>query len=829
MPPPKKRSVAAAACEALKQGQSKFFTHKKPQKSDRAEQADPSFVLEDLAASDSGDSEADSMIPRLDTVQPKQSETSGSKQKRDHDNADLVLDKVPKASRSTTAWRNATGVTKKARAALMQPGIGSFFKKKVVAPAEVPAAVPVLREPNLPTMIPDDQIIISDDESDNIIIDSVETLEPAPFIRAPEFPPVVNEPLDDQVSVIMDLEDDIILDSSPVVAPTLDDDKTASLAEPSESIGNSDESPSPDPPVDLEDIVGSPEQVHSHLKHAIQLNQKKLRSVLATDMTAAPAILDLEALKRFNDLRFAYSIAAQKQPDPSMDASAQVSDGCGKGPSFAHRLRKMAMHMLRTDEVLRTKQGKGAVHASLLNNPEVLAGLHKFTAGLIPLEEGGYGTKIKPEKLRNYINNHLFPALDMENTISLSTATRWLKRMGFKMCRVQKGVYVDGHERKDVVEAHAQGNSSVRLCYTYEGKEVTEMAPILKESEKIHYPIFHDETCVHANDQSNFVWMLEGEQPLRNKSRGCIVHVSDFIVEHCGRLSLTPEEIAEQMKLPVEPEQPVTTPNAPPPVISASLPTSSTPSVTPAAKKPAKKAAAKKSVPTDRTTAQSDWVKEAIKIFNVKYPDGVAVFIFDCSSAHEAFASDALLAHKMNRGPDGAQPKMHSTTIPGTQQTQSMVFPVNYPEKDSKGNSLASQPKGMEQVLHERGLLETLAGKGVGICSDCKKSQAARDKAIKEAKARQDEIEGSGVEGLAERFRELTDGTFPKAKELVPQCLDHVSTINIRRYFQHCYRYMDAYSKKLNYKQAAYAVKKYKSHRRIPATVMLDVNILSRG
>jgi hypothetical protein len=33
----------------------------------------------------------------------------------------------------------------------------------------------------------------------------------------------------------------------------------------------------------------------------------------------------------------------------------------------------------------------------------------------------------------------------------------------------------------------------------------------------------------------------------------------------------------------------------------------------------------------------------------------------------------------------------------------------------------------------------------------CKKSQTARDKAAKEAKAREDEIDGAGVEGFAER------------------------------------------------------------------------------
>jgi hypothetical protein len=57
-------------------------------------------------------------------------------------------------------------------------------------------------------------------------------------------------------------------------------------------------------------------------------------------------------------------------------------------------------------------------------------------------------------------------------------------------------------------------------------------------------------------DQVNFEWMRDGEQPLRNKSRGRIVHVSDFILEHCGRLCLTQAEIDAQLLLPKEPLPP---------------------------------------------------------------------------------------------------------------------------------------------------------------------------------------------------------------------------------------------------------------------------------
>lgn len=80
--------------------------------------------------------------------------------------------------------------------------------------------------------------------------------------------------------------------------------------------------------------------------------------------------------------------------------------------------------------------------------------------------------------------------------------------------------------------------------------------PTLQPGEKIHYPIFHDECCVHANGQCAYVWAREGEQPLRDKSRGCIVHISNFVIEHSGRLVLWEFEREAQDKLPQQPEPP---------------------------------------------------------------------------------------------------------------------------------------------------------------------------------------------------------------------------------------------------------------------------------
>jgi len=94
--------------------------------------------------------------------------------------------------------------------------------------------------------------------------------------------------------------------------------------------------------------------------------------------------------------------------------------------------------------------------------------------------------------------------------------------------------------------------------------------PKLKPGEKIHYCIFHDETCMHANDQCTCVWQREGEQPLRDKSRGRITHVSDYIIEHCRHLCLSADEITAQLRLPVAPLPPpppsIILPAPPPPL-----------------------------------------------------------------------------------------------------------------------------------------------------------------------------------------------------------------------------------------------------------------------
>ena len=74
--------------------------------------------------------------------------------------------------------------------------------------------------------------------------------------------------------------------------------------------------------------------------------------------------------------------------------------------------------------------------------------------------------------------------------------------------------------------------------------------PKLGPGVKLHVPVPHDEVIFRPNELRRRVWTKKGQMPLRKKGPGQAIHNSGFIVEQTGRLALSPEQIAEQEKLP---------------------------------------------------------------------------------------------------------------------------------------------------------------------------------------------------------------------------------------------------------------------------------------
>jgi hypothetical protein len=242
--------------------------------------------------------------------------------------------------------------------------------------------------------------------------------------------------------------------------------------------------------------------------------------------------------------------------------------------------------------------------------------------------------------------------------------------------------------------------------------------PTLEAGQKLHVAINHDEMSVATNEQRHRLWLSSGQQPLRKKGNGRSVHVSDFILETTGRLALTSSQLEQQQLLPPAERLSVTDARR---IIF-----------------PGKNGDAW----WDSAQLLSQ-IKDAIPIFEHLHPGAVGVWIFDCSSAHEAFADDALNVNNMNIKPGGKQRKIRSTIIPlsnpppnpGNPDTRGQIQPLVFPD-DHQDTELCGKAKGLRAVLMERtsvwdALREAAGGderKIKNVCEVCKASQVEKDR-----------------------------------------------------------------------------------------------------
>lgn len=158
--------------------------------------------------------------------------------------------------------------------------------------------------------------------------------------------------------------------------------------------------------------------------------------------------------------------------------------------------------------------------------------------------------QITPHKLQREVNQTIIPALGLDlgkSTITENCARRWLKKLGYENTTVKKGIYVDGHQRADVVAYRATflaavaKNEHLRAQFSDETLEL--IPPTLQDGERRHVPIHHDESIFRSNELQQRVWVKDGNMPLRKKGQGKAIHISDFITEETGRLVLSEQQV----------------------------------------------------------------------------------------------------------------------------------------------------------------------------------------------------------------------------------------------------------------------------------------------
>jgi hypothetical protein len=81
------------------------------------------------------------------------------------------------------------------------------------------------------------------------------------------------------------------------------------------------------------------------------------------------------------------------------------------------------------------------------------------------------------------------------------------------MTRIRKGVYMDGHERKDIVKyhneeflPHMRKYEAQMTHYVVDGDTLKPIEPDLQPGQKKIIALFQDESSFHANEYKSLAW-----------------------------------------------------------------------------------------------------------------------------------------------------------------------------------------------------------------------------------------------------------------------------------------------------------------------------------
>jgi hypothetical protein len=137
-------------------------------------------------------------------------------------------------------------------------------------------------------------------------------------------------------------------------------------------------------------------------------------------------------------------------------------------------------------------------------------------------------------------------------SISLRTAQRWLHKMGWRYGKKKNGMYVDGHERPDVVEyrdgfiVRWKEYEKRMSIYSNDGdlergpQRTAKLGegPIPSDGRPFKLILVtHDESTFFQNDRKKTGWTHKTDKPTpQRKGEGTSIMVSDFLTTEWGRL-----------------------------------------------------------------------------------------------------------------------------------------------------------------------------------------------------------------------------------------------------------------------------------------------------
>jgi hypothetical protein len=178
------------------------------------------------------------------------------------------------------------------------------------------------------------------------------------------------------------------------------------------------------------------------------------------------------------------------------------------GTHFACKVCSLACHYQLFEQLPREKHGGVKKGCTLLLDEVLKTAARDW---LMSLKTG----EVMPRCFQHALNNRILPSLNiaLKKPLCKRTARRWLIKLGWRMTQIRKGVYLDGHEREDVVKyrneeflPRMKEFESRMTHYILDGEVLKPIEPVLAPDKKKIIPLFQDESCFHANEYKSSAW-----------------------------------------------------------------------------------------------------------------------------------------------------------------------------------------------------------------------------------------------------------------------------------------------------------------------------------
>jgi hypothetical protein len=508
-------------------------------------------------------------------------------------------------------------------------------------------------------------------------------------------------------------------------------------------------------------------------------------------------------------------------------SSFQTAIGMGRGRHCARRLRQLCRGFIHDRKVLPVNP-YGDWNESMLVDENLRNEISIYLLSI--------GNEISAKKLMDFLHQpDIKEKYGIERSISHKTACRYLNSLGYRYKAAPKGQYADGHEREDVVFYREniflpQWQRIQDRMAGWDEQQVDAIPDVNPDAVPPRREVivwFHDESVFYAHDRRKKGWYHK-DAPAKPyaKGEGASLMVADFVSTRFGWLRSRDGKRSARRLF-----------------------------------KPGKNRDGYFSNEDIQEQAQT-----AMDILLESYPQFDHVLVYNNATTHLKRADDALSARRMpknipRQGTNWGIQVMNRNAVTGKpiSKPDGMYEKIKIRMKDGQlpfyfpeGHPRAGVFKGMAVILEERGVGDM--SRVPAECKNFKCKAGATNCCCRRVLYNQPDFANvtSVLEAVCAtrgvqilflpkfhcelNFIEQCWGRAKSVYRTYPESsredhleanmimsLESIPLSMMQKFFTRSLRFMDAYRRGLNGRQAAWATRRYRGHRVLPNNIMDDL------